>query len=196
MPLFDIYTVLRSGGEYGPRHVQWLARQVAQHCTLQYRLVCLSDVEIEGVETEPLKNDWPRWWPKLELFKRERGFFLDLDTVIVGNIDALVSHPHTFTALQDFYFPQRMGSGLMAWGGNYRHLHDGFSMEKACRGGDQAFILPRVKKWDRWQALFPGAVHSYKATLNRKDPPPSARIVCFHGKPRPWEVKHDWIPEL
>ncbi len=26
--------------------------------------------------------------------------------------------------------------------------------------------------------------------------PKNARIVCFHGEPRPWEVEADWIPKL
>ena len=54
-------TVLRSGGEYGPRHVQWLARQIPG-------LVCLSDRKVEGVETIPLRHDWPGWWAKMEMF--------------------------------------------------------------------------------------------------------------------------------
>jgi hypothetical protein len=42
---------------------------------------------------------------------------------------------------------------------------------------------------DRWQELVPDQVFSYKAHIRDRAVPPSARVVCFHGKPRPWEVE-------
>lgn len=194
--------------EYQPKHVQWMARMVAAHVTVPHRFVCLSDVLVPGVETIPLEEGWPGWWSKMELFRHDFGrvFYLDLDTVIVGNIDELLEHPHQFTALHSFAhdLQHTLGSGLMAWDGPRMDLFDefkartGYHMDHCKRRncwGDQGFIGGHVGKWEAWQRLFPGQVISYKADLKhgRRPPAPGAKVVCFHGKPKPWEVAHSWI---
>src|SRR5690625_7091618 len=52
-----IMCVLRSGGEYKPCHVQWLARQVPG-------LVAITDVKVPGVRCIPMLHEWPGWWAK------------------------------------------------------------------------------------------------------------------------------------
>jgi hypothetical protein len=97
-----------------------------------------------------------------------------------------------------------LNSGLLAWQGSrpdifypfYRNPY--FWIEKCVTGecwGDQGFIAKHVSDWEAWQDLFPGSVGSYKNTWKQKKPPPEARIVCFHGKPKPYEVDHDWVPK-
>ncbi len=84
-----VLTVLRSGGEYGPEHVQAIQRQLRKWAP-KATLTCLSDVEVPGVERIPLQHDWPGWWAKIELFRPELpGDFLytDLDNVILGELD-------------------------------------------------------------------------------------------------------------
>lgn len=198
MPLRDVVTVLRSGGEYKPCHVQALAEQVERWSGR--KLVCLSDVEVEGVECRPLQTDWPRWWPKLEVFREfDSALYLDLDTVIVGPLGAILDTSHTFTALADFYRPSLLGSGLMAWEGDYSALYRAFkpeympSFSRFPNLGDQAWIGRRVGKYDRWQDKFPGMVVSYKAHRCDRGVPKGASIVCFHGKPKPWEVSGEWM---
>ena len=66
-------------------------------------------------------------------------------------------------------------------------------------GGDQAFLEPYfLRSAKRFQDVTPGQVVSYKVhccqhVLGKKDPvfrgvPDNARIICFHGKPRPWDL--------
>ena len=50
--------------------------------------------------------------------------------------------------------------------------------------------------FDRFQDLFPGRIVSQKTDMKNNVLPPGASVVCFHGKPKPWEVKADWIPKL
>lgn len=191
--------VLRSGGEYKACHVQWLARQVPG-------LVCLSDVPVPGVDTLPLRHQWPGWWSKMELFSPELDgdlLFLDLDTVVLGDLAPLEAVTRS-TMLADFYHPQRPASGLMyieeadkdrVWREWMRapatHM---MRCRTPARWGDQGFlrgVLPAL----RWQDVLPGAVISYKVHC-RRGVPPGARVVCFHGQPRPWAVRHNWIPAL
>jgi hypothetical protein len=176
--------------------VQWLARQIPG-------IVCLSDVKVDGVQTSPLKHNWPGWWSKLELFSDiivGDVLYFDLDTVIVGDIGKL--NVGKTTLLSDFYRPHLLASGLM-----YIRQEDKAAIWKAfCVNpqlhmvkhkrfpliGDQGFLNGRIKA-QRWQDVLPGAVVSYKAHC-RHGLPEGASVVCFHGKPRPWQIKRDWIP--
>lgn len=192
--------VLRSGGEYTPAHVQWLARQVPG-------LKCLSDVAVPGVETIPLRHPWPKWWAKLALFEPWAIpgdlLYIDLDTVVLGDLADFEAVGQT-TMLSDFYWPERPASGLMyiadadkaaVWD---RWLADpaGHMARKRGRGGigDQGF-LAEVLDPARWQDLLPDRVVSYKVHCRRRVPN-RADIVCFHGKPRPWGVDLPWVPKL
>ena len=191
-----ILCVLRSGGDFTPEHVKRLQAQLAAVGETDF--ACLSDVAIEGVETIELLHDWPGWWAKMELFRPDlRGdfLFLDLDVSIVGPIEDL--DVGRLALMRDVYRPGGLQSAVMflpesergviwpewsrspeQWRARYR------------RGGDQAFLerfwLRRAK---RLQDLAPGRVVSYKADVrDGRGLPESARVICFHGKPRPWEV--------
>ena len=190
--------VLKSGGEFTPRHVRWLAGQTQD-------LVCLSDVPVDGVETVQLEKDWPGWWSKMELFSGSVDddlLFFDLDTVIVGEVDAFSVSKTTM--LTDFYRPKYLASGLMyiakedkpkIWREFTKdpQLH----MLKYRRFpliGDQGFLNGRLDA-QRWQDVLPGKVVSYKAHC-RQGVPDGVSVVCFHGKPRPWDISREWIPPI
>lgn len=207
-----IATVLRSGGDYTPEHVQWLHRQLPQDVPS----VCFSDIDIPGVKTIPLRHNWPGWWAKLELFRpdiHDDIFFLDLDTVITGDISTLLAEKRLMM-LNDFYHPEFAASGVMRIPHEVKHEvwhRFTFNPERHMRihriAGDQGF-LSRTLTPARWQDNYPDQFISYKAhvaacwmpgfteTRSAGDGtlPPDARIVCFHGFPRPWEVQLDWIP--
>lgn len=187
--------VLRSGGDYGPEHVQWLARQVPG-------LVCLSDVPVPGVETIQLQYDWKGWWSKLEMFGPALAgdvLMLDLDTVVLQMPDL----PTETTVLRDFTEPSVMGSGLMfvtaadrarvweAWIADpVRHMRENNRWPK---WGDQGFLQPLIGHCQKWQDV--AQVYSYKVHC-RGGLPEGAQVVCFHGKPRPWAVQEAWVPPL
>jgi hypothetical protein len=193
-----IVCVLRSGGDYNASHVEWLAKQVPS-------LVCLSDTKINGVLTVPLKFNWRGWWAKMELFSNSiEGdlFYLDLDTVIVGNIDDLLNVGKT-TVLKDFYKPNRMGSGLMYIAQqDKQRIWDAFKKDPnlhmmTCNNpqkwGDQGFLQDFIGDAQKWQDVLPDQVVSYKVHC-QKGLPQSAKVVCFHGQPRPFAVKKSWVP--
>lgn len=193
-----VLTVLRSGGEYTTAHVDRLREQLKQHAP-KVPLICLSDVPTV-VPRYALTMGWPGWWSKIELFKVTGPvLYMDLDTSIVGPIDDLLDAVtrHEFIALRDFNAPSReMGSGLMGWSGDMRRIYDEFAIDPAghmarCRTsrhwGDQGFIEPLTPTRAYWQTLLPGQVVSWKKHC-RGGIPAGARVVCFHGKPRPWDV--------
>lgn len=206
--MLTVACVLRSGGIYDASWVARLRAGVARHLPLEHRFVCLSDVDVP-CERIPLEHDWPRWWSKIELFKlRGPVLALDLDTVIVGDLLDVVRQAlePDFTVLQDFYRPDGIGSGLMAWSADLRVVYEIFAQapdewrRKLGGRGDQGFIEQLtnpnvVYPWRRivpWQQVLPGQVVSYKVhcrgmmigEMANVRIPRGARIVCLHGKPK------------
>lgn len=184
--------VLRSGGDFGPEHVQWLAKQVPG-------LVCLSDVPVPGVETIALEHDWPGWWAKLEMFGPSLEgdvLMIDLDTVVLRMPEASET-----TVLENYADPGWMGSGLMyvtaedrarvweAWIANpAKHIREN---QRWPKWGDQGFLQDHIGNAARWGA----EVRSYKMHC-MAGLPAGTDVVVFHGKPRPWDVRAEWVPPL
>ena len=200
--------VLRSGGDYGPEHVERLARQAGRHHP-EAPFVCLSDMEVPGIRCLPLLFDWPGWWAKMELFRPDLllgdMLYLDLDSSIVGPLDDMLGFGR-LAIMRDVYRPGGLQSSVMylpeaeraavwrAW----IAAPDRW-MREFRRGGDQAFLeRPWRGHARRWQDDLPGQVVSYKVHVrkaHRRDRefgdgtvPEGARLVAFHGRPRPWEV--------
>lgn len=193
-----VFCVLRSGGDYGPEHVIRLQRQVLAHLP-DAEFFCLSDIRIDGVSTMPLKFDWPGWWAKMELFRPSiKGslLFFDLDTSIVGGL-ADIADVDRLAIMRDVYRPAGLQSSMMflteaarervwlEWINRPQHW-----MTIYRRGGDQAFLERFwLERAARWQDALPGQVVSYKADrIGERGIPDDARVVIFHGKPRPWQV--------
>jgi hypothetical protein len=67
-----------------------------------------------------------------------------------------------------------------------RH-YDNPNLENA-RWGDQGFLSDHgFAAAQRWQHVVPGQICSYKVhDLAGRGMPPNARVICFHGQPRPW----------
>lgn len=206
--MLTIACVLRGGAEFRTEHVAALAAGVRAHLTSPHRLLCLTDlageVEGAGVEAVPLREPWPGWWAKIELFRPNLFdgpvFYLDIDTVIVGPLDDLVLG-HRFTVLENFWAPDRIGSGLMAWdaAADLGQIYRRFCMAPEAimrqyvtpeRWGDQGFIrFNSPVKPETWQAKHPGRVVSYRRhVLPAGRVPGGASVVCYGGKARPWNT--------
>jgi hypothetical protein len=204
--VISVFCVLRSGGEYKADHVLRLRTQVVKHLPdADFR--CLSDIKVEGVRTLPLIYDWPGWWSKMELFRPDVSgdiLFMDLDTSIVGSLVDIAS-VNGLAMMRDIYRPEGLQSSIMylpeaareriwaEWIGRPRHWMDIYH-----KGGDQAFL---ERFWldgaGRWQDLLPGQVVSWKSHVRQAlhddesgngSIPADARVVIFHGKPRPWDI--------
>ena len=207
---YNISCVLKSGGDFNWDHVKKLKSQLDKHLTLDFELFVLSDLMMPEDLTEQncrlilLRHDWPGWWSKIELFRAfHQTFYLDLDTVLVGNVNHLISYPHRFTALRGFY-GRPFGSGLMAWSKENVFIYEEFkSLEpqvvmkdyRINRKGDQEFIGERIKEHLVFQDQFPSQIVSYKLDVMGKGLPKNAKIVCFHGKPRIQDVRESWLEE-
>lgn len=194
--------VLRSGGDFLPKHVLSLQDQVRRNTTVPHEFVCYSDVEIPGVQTVPLVTDWPGWWAVPEVFRQQGPTVITgLDTIVCGNIDklfgiAMESSPDEFWMIRAFN-PRRndYASGVMAYNGDFSCVYKQFDLKRAQeqhgRGGEQehtkAVLRSKGVKIKALQDHFPG-IYSYKRHCRHRVPA-NCRIMVFHGQPRPWDVK-------
>lgn len=203
--MLTVACVLKTGGEYTEEHVRVLKHMVDKHLTIPHRFHCLTDDRIDGIECVPLLFGWPKWWSKLELFWNYRGrnpaLYLDLDTVIRSNIDDLAVG-HRFTVIQNFWKdrnPNGIGSAVMGWSCDLSYICDAFRRDADAfirqfrvwpeAWGDQSFIQQFTPvQPEKFQSLFPGRIVGYKHDC-LKGIPAGASIVCFGGRPRPWEVE-------
>lgn len=186
--------------EFKVEHVLALQKQVEKFAPFA-TFECLSNVDIPGVKCYKLRRGWPGWWAKLEMFNPEfpGGFlFMDLDTVITGDLSDILA-VDKLTLLRDFYRDgKKLKEGL---GGGLCYLPDS---DRACvwkfftenpplamrlypRGDQHLFERFYLNSADRWQDVVPGQVVSHKVHCGN-GVPPDARIICFHGQPRPWAV--------
>lgn len=190
--------VLRSGGEYRPEHAEALASQLREqgHVPLVF-----TDMKVRGVDTAPLRYKWGGWWSTMNIFDpRIPGdlLYMDLDTRIVGDISQVAGRSE-LTLLDDFYRPGLLQFGLMrlpaaARAETWARFHE--QHISVFHGPGNFMHSVWNGRADTWQAVLPGQVVSYKCHV-MKDPkksyhvgdgtvPKNARIVCFHGQPRPW----------
>ena len=156
-----------------------------------YRFVCVDD--------SPL----PRWWSKISLFqpKRFNGrvLYLDLDSTVIGSLDDLVNYPAPFAIIKnfkEFKEPNKamFNSSVMVWdAGAPDHLFTNFTPDVMERlNGDQDYISEQMSN----AVTFPADwCVSYKVRryVNLKTMPKDARVICYHGKPKPWDLPNNDI---
>jgi hypothetical protein len=189
-----VLTVLRSGGEYRPEHVTRLYDQCIGQAFL-----CLSDVDLP-VPHYRMQHGWPGWFSKLEMFRLHGPIlYMDLDTTVTGDLTPLLdaAEEHDFIALRNpLPTPSRFGSGIMAWRGDMSRVYKRFKEAPAYHAarcttqqvwGDQGFIAETETPSAYWQDLFPGQIASWKVDC-KEGVPPDARVIYFHGYPRPWQI--------
>lgn len=189
--MVTLVCALKAGGDFQPEHVQWLARQASG-------LVCITDENVPGVATLKPVMDLPGWWTKLNAFSPDvfagDMLLMDLDTVV----RRMPTMPAETTVLTDWNRPQGIGSGFVyVTAADRAKVWEIFAaaprehMRRHHSDGDQGFIgecLPNAARWG-------DAVRSYKVHC-RHGLPPGTDVVCFHGRPRPWAVDHQWVPNM
>lgn len=175
-----------------------------------WEFLCLTDYPQEQIDMPvlPLEHDLPGWWSKIELFRPdlegEEIFYFDLDTVIVYSLSPVFNYKSPFLLLHDFYRGKKKQiayqSSVMKFVVDpslvavYQEFlrHKEYYMHNYKRGGDQQFLEGQLdsNKVEYFQNVFPEQFVSYKLHCKDKKIPKNARVVVFHGKPRPKTVNY------
>lgn len=218
--MIKVVCVYRNGGDFTPDYVFRLRSGVARHLKFAHEFICLTDRvgELQKIASVPLAWAWPGWWSKMEIFGIHGPvLYLDLDTVVVGSIDTLAeriteSEDELFM-VRDFYKQNLLSTGMLGWNGDVKWILDEF--RKVVDGarwstfkgtfylgtasgsfrGDQEWLRPILSGQDEMkvssiQDVFSG-IRSYKVHMrNCRQLIGDERVICFHGKPRPHEVRN------
>lgn len=161
---------------------------------IEYRQ--LLELMVPGIEFLTDK-DWglaaakryPGWWGKMELFAPwwrdlRPFFFLDLDTYVFCNLDTIAVDDKKFTMFK--HLDIQKASGLMVIPKDvddiWVHWKNNYKMIIAKHHGDQEYLGQFAEAY-----LPMKGIYSYKSHC-RSHCPPDAKIVYFHGVPKPHEV--------
>lgn len=195
---------LKWGTKFSPEYVNRLYLGFKRNTTIPFKFHCFTD-DPKGLHPEVVAQQLPKtgltgWWNKLWLFNKDlpitgRVVYADLDTLIVRNVDDILSHDQGFAILRDLYTVEKnpktheAQSAFMSFEAHkYSHLWDTFYprakqiIAEYKNFGDQVWIYRNEKNLTFYQDLFPKQLVSYKVAC-LKGLPNEARIVCYHGAP-------------
>lgn len=193
------------GDKYCDEDVYILRKMVEANLSRPHNFRCLSDRKIQGVDCLIPDEQWPGWWSKLLLFRYSEGqnLYFDLDVVITGPLDGLVSKVLSMPANWAQSGHGGCQSSVMSWAGWYGYIPDAFDPDQLTTPahgncgyyqglwGDQEYIT-RMMGDPGGEVLPMGQVYSYKYHC-RKELPKDASVVCFHGEPKPDQVSDQWV---
>ncbi len=187
------------GDKYDKSYVYALKEAIENNLTVEFEFKCITCEKLEGIQTLNPSVSYDGWWQKIGLFAPGvaigPSLYFDLDVVITGNLDYLVEYTkHEFAAPANWAQSGHGGiqSSVMAWSGGWYHPYREFKKDFAGTmdrlWGDQEFLWEILK--DDWVRI-PG-VGSYKYHCQHTIPG-WMKVIVFHGKPDPHEVKDSWI---
>lgn len=207
---------VRVGDKYGPDYVQVLSDMLARNLSERddAKMWCLTD-DPDSLPDDVLpivhNPELPGWWQKVYLFSKampwaigDRVAYFDLDTVIVGRLEDLVQRKGI---IEDWAWPG-FNSSVMVWDhGEHAQVWDDFTPDVMTRpseplaavlpagevnGGDQEWIHQAAPDFP----LLPREWCVSYRWSGQGEPPPEAKVVCFHGAPKPHEVTDGWVPAI
>ena len=197
------------GTEFKDDEVRILKRQVERHAP-PHEFVCITDHEIAEVDCliPPDIGDYPGWWAKLLIFRhgRSSNLFLDLDSVVVGDIGSLVSEKLSMPRNWSLHRGPEGQSGVMSWAGSF-DITKHYSKDRLCGHpaypdkpwamldelwGDMGYIGRYIGTHDSGAIAVMNNVYSYKYHC-QSGYPAGAAVVAFHGLPRPADVDDKWV---
>lgn len=144
------------------------------------------------------------WWSKLEVFRPENRdirpcLFIDLDTFIVGNIDPILElSVDRLWLIREFMDAQSGGASGMfiaprdgvsdtIWRVAERLTEDHFADPYGDGGILRRFPFSFIPD-------YVDGIYSYKSHALSGGYPGNARVICFHGEPKPMTAS-GWAKE-
>lgn len=209
------FACVRVGTKYGPEYVERLRNGIENHYRRGFSIVCLTDQpqEIDGVVNAQINGDrFPGWWSKMGWFLPnirglKRTIYLDLDTVIVGDLTPLVDLDVEFGICRNFSrdvspsYPCRYGSCVMTFAPTFGHdiANQFFAdpkkwMSIGHRYGDQYVIERLHPNATLLQDVLPTGYFVGRRDFG-DDMPTGAALMIFAGKHKPHNSPHRWVKD-
>lgn len=199
--------VLKSGGDYYPKQVAALKRQVDKYIPSVDEFICYTDIDftLEGVTCKPLVGRLPGKWSMQEVF-REKGKVMatGLDLILYKNLDWLYEladqmDKNTFYGMNSFRNPKKWGNNPMLWRGDWSKLFYKF------QNHPYKVQLKLEQEWTHRKLIQLNAdvrrlddkglkIYSYKHHIKgNEELPEDMDMMVFHGNPRPWAVENEQL---
>jgi hypothetical protein len=212
---------MKWGTIYPAEYVNVLFHACQKNISSDFRFVCLTN-EPEGIDPDvevfPIPDigldEWHYYngaWPKISVFKSDlyglkgRCLFIDLDTVILGNLDPLFEMKGPLIAINNSPWtssnlPPRTMSSVFAFDiGNLGSVVDRLQSDRDAIIEkfkiEQQYLHEAVKDIAYWPQEW---LVSFKYHLRQpllvdrfrppKKPAETVKLVIFHGKPRPIDL--------
>lgn len=204
--ILAVYT----GTKYDIQYVYRLKSMLIRNIKCAFDFICYTDNEqlVNNKKIETRLTVKKGWWGKIDIFKETGScFFIDLDTVIVKDmtnfIEAIDKVPDdTILMLDPWTRREGWASGLMAWNGDFKFIHEQFKNSDSDKfRWDQRYISYIVKENKKNIESIKNyylTYCSYKKHCRdfNDEVPEGVEIVCFHGKPNPHEVMNiSWVKD-
>jgi hypothetical protein len=174
---------------YSPEWVDKLYRGVARNYSKPFRFVCLADnlynfkesIEIQSLDT----TNWCTACLQLHAIEADRLVQIGLDSVITGSLDELFAYEGALAVPRDPYRPQHACNGVVL-----EPTRKDIALITNSSDMHALDLFPH----DWIDDLYPKQVVSYKAHVMEHGVG-GARIVYFHGVPKPHMLEEQWIKE-
>jgi hypothetical protein len=209
-----IVVCVRSGTKFGFEYVTKLRNMVARHMSRPYVFVCLTDMmdRCEGMVFVSIKEiGLHGWWCKFLVFEpawraSSQIIYLDLDTVVIGDLAQLADVPHEFAILESPVrthgiksYPCKFNSSVMTIaGGRCGFMWERFDRRRSTmmlehdRYGDQKAIEELYPDAAILNRLMPkGFFVNYRDLTSHK--PKEASVVNFGGPSKPHSCPIPWV---
>lgn len=212
---------------FGPATVNTLFRMVKRHYSAPFRSICVTDDPAgldPHIEVVPIWTEWadipsphgshnPSCYRRLKAFAPEardlfgeRFAWIDLDTVITGDLRLILDRPEEFvcwgeTDPRSYY----NGSLVLMTAGARKQVYERFNPKTSPHEAKAAGKFGSDQGWLSY-VLGPGeatwttkdGVYSYRIHLHPKQGalPKDARMVMWHGGQDPWGAhgqKLEWV---
>jgi hypothetical protein len=207
-----IVLVLRSGKDFTFKDVNLLTSNILKRWIEgKPRIIliwdkCSEAYSMGDIEVIPMTNNYPGTWSRMQLYSPEmdkyRPFlYVDLDTVIISSLEFVFDlvQLDEFITLEDFWQPEQLATGLVWFpkeSEKVKKVWEAWQKSDKSFGFRMDYFLRKVVEADRfWQELT-NKIVDFKPKYNGVlQDIPKGGIVCFHGKPRIFEAKEQWVKD-
>lgn len=205
-------------GDFDKHYAAYVTRLVEginKHTTDNPDVVLLTDGDFDrvglpsNVRVVPFVEDFPLWHCRNCLFYPgvfggyDRVLYIDLDTVINGNLDGFLNNEDDFAVIRDLGIQGKWQYGIFSFNPKLEWIQDGsmYQFLRAQKVQPQQSHASLINKFLEKKGVTPTflqdkfSICSYKIDLKRKGlNADDYQVVCFHGNPRPHEV--NWNIEI
>lgn len=197
---------------FSPKWIEKLKNMVRRNLDIPYDFVCLSNTDVP-CDRIPLKNNWPGYWSKLELFRsglfQSRVLYLDLDVLIMKDLKPFVEFDSEFAIMRKGYGKSKtrdgkiianlFNSSVMVFNPDVgASLYDNFNPKEHIKAlwGDQDFISTQMPDLD----TFPVPWIKKFVNCPGGKPTEDAKIILCMGngsrKCAGLAEKYEWVRKI